>query len=90
MGWHEQFYGGNPIGMFVGFIFFILLIGAVAFLVLTALRDHRHPYSGTHGNETDEAKAILDRRFAQGEMTKEDYLDALEVLGYEGKSRHTK
>ena len=90
MGWQGGIYDGNPIGMFVWMIVLIVILVAIAFLVITVLRDPRRSGSGAWSARSDEAKLILDRRFAQGELTKEEYAEALDVLGYGNKPRRSK
>ncbi len=90
MGWQGGFYGGDPIGMFIGMIVLMVVLVAVAFLAVTVLRDPRRSGSGASPTRSDEAKSILDRRFAQGDLTKEEYSEALGVLGYGSKSRDSK
>lgn len=64
MGW-----GGGMFSLFGGFfmlIFWILIIGSIVFLI-------RYLMSEAKKNDNRDALSILKKRFAQGEISKEEY-----------------
>jgi putative membrane protein len=89
------YFGGPGPGNGVGFFFFILLIvffGAVLCLLLSSTHrrnlhghssfaPHPHgPHPEHHGGQDLEARRILDRRFASGEIDEEEYLRRRKLL----------
>jgi len=64
--WHDGFFMG---GMWFGWIFWILIIGAVIYLIvrLTNQNNTRNTPSG------DSALDILKKRYAKGEISKEEF-----------------
>lgn len=89
-GWPGTFYGGGGWMMGIGMVFNILIIGLVIFMIFRLLRggingccsDHGH--HGTHadtGNAGRETPVeIVTRRYAQGEIDREQYRQMLEDL----------
>lgn len=88
-------FGGTGPGDGIGFLFFILMIiffGTLLWLLLSAShrRDaHSHapfsghghgPYPQHHDGHNSEARAILDRRFASGEIDEEEYTRRRKLL----------
>jgi putative membrane protein len=70
--WHHG--GGWPGGGFwmFGVVFWALGIAAVVILILTAVRRSTGLGRGWHGSDPD-ALEIARRRYARGEITKEQY-----------------
>jgi uncharacterized membrane protein len=67
--------------MFIGAIFAVLVVGAilvVAFLVIRAQSPAPHPMIG------ETALQILDRRFASGEISADEYKTARDLLAGSG------
>lgn len=56
------------IGAFLSLIFWVGLIAGLALLVVRAARRARMP-----GGQEDEAREILQERYARGEITREQY-----------------
>ncbi|MDA8103609.1 MAG: hypothetical protein M0Z34_11665 [Nitrospiraceae bacterium] len=77
--WYGQGYSVFPFGMIFGMLFFLVIIGILIYLIFGLNRDR-----GPHATQPQapEAKSILDRRFAQGDITREQYEEAIGVLGY--------
>ena len=79
-------YGMGMFGMFFGWLFIAALIGGVVLLVIWAARQAGGSASsasrGPAGAQS--AREILDARYARGELTREQYLTALEDLGGKG------
>lgn len=63
-------YGFMGAGIFM-WIFWLLIIGGGIWL-LTGLFNQRN-YPGNRPDNTPDAKEILDRRYAKGELTREEY-----------------
>ena len=77
--WYGQGYDFFPFGMIFGMLFFLVITGILIYLIFGLNRD-RGPHAAPP--QAPEAKSILDRRFAQGDITREQYEEAIEVLGY--------
>ena len=83
---NDDWYGWGHGAIWMGlanFALWALLIGAVAFVVSRLIRN---------SNSSPEAKKespleILDRRLANGEVTKDDYIVARELLEQNGKKK---
>ena len=88
-------FGGPGPGNGIGFFFFILMIifvAAVIWVLLSAthhrdghghspLSSHPHgPHAEHHANHDTEARKILDRRYAAGEIDEEEYLHRRNLL----------
>jgi len=88
-------FGGPGNGGGFGFFFFILMvifIAAVIWVLLSAthhrdahghspLSRHPHgPHADQHSGQHSEARKILDRRFAAGEIDEEEYLRRRKLL----------
>jgi putative membrane protein len=65
--------------MFVGTIFAVLVVGAIAVVVFLALRT-QSPSPTTHPATGETPLQILDRRFASGEINAEEYKRARDLL----------
>ncbi len=68
-------YGNMGWGMGYGWFIGLLIAGLVFWLIYTAVRD-----ANTRRNETDSAKEILRKRFAKGEISKEEFENMLQEL----------
>ena len=64
---------------FVGVIFTVMVIGAVALVAFLITRT-QSPSAVTHPPMRETPLQILDRRFAAGEVTAEDYRKARDLL----------
>ena len=71
--------------MFVGTIFAVLVVGAIAVVAFLVLRTQA-PSPTTHLAAGETPLQILDRRFASGEINAEEYKRARDVLGGGGKT----
>jgi putative membrane protein len=92
---HFAGYGpGNGLGVLF-FILVILFFAAVLWLILASSHrhdwpgrpSHPHPHQGHHldhhGGPNSDAMAILDRRFASGEIDEDEYVRRRKLLGGE-------
>ncbi len=77
--WYGRGYEVFPFGMIFGLLFFLIIVGILVYLIFGLSRDHG---SRAAAPPAPEAKSILDRRYAQGDITREEYEEALGVLGY--------
>lgn len=80
-GWHQGYgYDGfGGLGMFLAMLlFWVPLIGLGVWLVSRVTRSDRPPAAPTV--VSDSARGILDRRFAAGEITAEEYTEMRRVL----------
>jgi uncharacterized membrane protein len=87
--------GGGWLGWLLVVLFWAVIVFAIVMLVAWLARMARHdhvgmmggmPQSGTHGAEPtppahDEAVAIARKRFAAGEITKEQFDELMKTLG---------
>lgn len=85
MGWHDGYgYGASSIGMgLMMLLFWLPLIGLGVWLVARVTRSEPHAAmaaSPAEQHPTDSARGILDRRFANGELTAEQYTEMRRVL----------
>ncbi len=60
-------YFGSPLGFWLMIGFMVLLTVAIVLLVIGIRKKQSHSYGDT------EALAIIQRRYAKGELTKEDF-----------------
>jgi putative membrane protein len=75
MHWGGDFgmgFGGGGIFMI---LFWILIIGGVVYLVKIVLGG-----GSAAEKKSESAQEVLEKRFARGEMSKEEFEDAMEVL----------
>lgn len=63
-------YGGSGIGMVVGMVFWVLLIVGAVFLVIWAVQRFS---AGGSGKVGESALDILNKRYARGEIGREEY-----------------
>ncbi len=70
-GWNHTWYGGY-IGMFIG----LLLIVVVIYLLFR--RNHSQEDLPSSGDES--AEAVLKRRFVNGEIDRDEYIEKMEIL----------
>lgn len=87
MGWHDGYgygYGGGGIGMaLVMLLFWLPLIGLGVWLVARVTRaqpNHGSAVPVAPQHPADSARGILDRRFAHGEISAEQYTEMRRVL----------
>lgn len=87
MGWHDSFgygYGGSGVGMaLIMLLFWLPLIGLGIWLVARVTRSQPHVNAAAPAAQhypVDSARGILDRRFASGEISAEDYTQMRRVL----------
>jgi len=76
---------GMGVGWIFMLVFWVALIALIVWVVTRLL-----PTSGTReasGDRTETPEEILDRRFASGEITPEEYEKARDVLAATGKGR---
>ena len=69
-------YGNMGWGMGFGWIIGLLVVGLIFWLIYTAVQN-----TNTRRNEIDSAKEILRKRFAKGEISKEEFEKMSEELG---------
>ncbi len=82
MGWYGN--GGWGAGMvFLGLFCLVLVAAAVWAFARWATRT-QDPQDGTRGSSQESARAILDRRFASGELDSEQYGQARRLLDGRG------
>ncbi|HTT59035.1 MAG TPA: SHOCT domain-containing protein [Acidimicrobiales bacterium] len=82
-----QFGPRGPLGAFLGLVAFLVVIAAVALLITLVVRRSRFAHRFAHGSgprpratSTSEALAILDERFARGEIDPADYRERRDLL----------
>ncbi|MBZ0158234.1 MAG: SHOCT domain-containing protein [Alphaproteobacteria bacterium] len=63
-------YGGMGIWMVINLLFLVLLIAGIVLLVVWLVR---RPEKNTSGRIEESAMEILKRRYARGEISKEEY-----------------
>ena len=68
-------YGNIGWGMGFGWIIGVLVVGLLFWIVYTAIQN-----TNTRRNTIDSAKEILRKRFASGELSKENYEQMLHEL----------
>jgi putative membrane protein len=78
--WPDGFSLAGWWGMGVGTVLFWALVALFVVLVVRATAGSRTTPPGA-SSRGDEARRILDERFARGEITEEEYLHRREVLG---------
>ena len=76
MHWGSNFGMGFGGGGFFMILFWILVILGVIYLVRVLLGGT----SREEGKMSESAEEVLEKRFAKGEMSKEEFEDAMEVL----------
>lgn len=69
-------YGNMGWGMGFGWIIGLLVVGLIFWLIYTAVQN-----TNTRRNEIDSAKEILRKRFAKGEISKEEFEEMSHDLG---------
>lgn len=85
MGWHDNFgygYGGSGVGMvLIMMLFWLPLIGLGIWLVARVTRSQPNAAApSAQHHAADSARGILDRRFAKGEISAEQYTEMRRVL----------
>ncbi len=70
-GW-DHFWLGGYTGMFIG----LLLIAAVIYLLFR--KNHHHQETGSSSYES--AESVLKRRFVNGEIDRDEYVEKMEIL----------
>ena len=76
MNWHGGYMMDGNWAAGLGFLIFLLLLGALIWFVVAGA--HHHGYD--QGPVQDSATEILRARFARGEITKEEFETAQAVL----------
>ncbi len=79
--------GLNPFSTIATFLLMVGIFGGGAYLIAKSVagdKFHLGSPRHSHPNRLDDSdpKVILDRRFANGEISVEQYKEALELLGY--------
>lgn len=80
--WHEWGHGAIWMGI-ANFLLWALLIGAVVFVVTRLLRN----FNNSPIAKKESPLEILDRRLANGEVSKDDYIIARELLEQNSKKK---
>ena len=73
---------GPPLALYLGLIMFAAIVFAITYLVVGAARDRKLAQRDRPDRDLLQPKAILDRRFAEGQLTIQEYQEALRLLGY--------
>ncbi len=85
MGWYNDGWGAAGMtGMFFMVIFWASLIGLAVWVIARMTRKEQ-----THPAVLEPARAILDRRFASGEIDAQAYAEARRVLDSPGSAART-
>lgn len=72
------------IGMGVAVLFGLLVLAAVVLLVVLLVRLlSQGRWDGASGTSGSTARAVLDERYARGELSSEEYQERLRLLGSE-------
>lgn len=79
--WHDGWGGGHFLFHFASFAFWALLIAIVVLVTFRLLN------KSEIGRDKDSPLEILDRRLARGEVSKDEYLVARELLEENRKKR---
>jgi len=77
---------GNGWGWLWGFLMMIVFWGGFAVLVVWLIRD-RDRSSARDRSEQPDARAILEERFARGEISEEEFHDRMRVLEHRRSGR---
>ena len=77
-------WGGNPWGWLLMLVFWVLVIGGVAAIVIWAI-SRTHPTDSGAGNRQD-AMEILKQRYARGEIDREQFEQIRRDLTTDSKS----
>ncbi len=67
-GWDNMMYYGYGGGMFMGMLVFLILIVGVVYLVVMGTKSKGHP-----GVSDEKPLDILKKRYAKGEITRDEY-----------------
>ena len=78
----NRFSAGPPLALYLGLIMFAAIVFAITYLVVGTARDRKLAQRANAERDLLQPKAILDRRFAEGQLTKQEYQEALKLLGY--------
>ena len=87
--WHDGFAmgGPNPFSTIATFLLMVGVFGGGAYLIVRSVAGEKlhigtaRQRSQNHIDNSD-PKVILDRRFANGEISVEEYKEALDLLGF--------
>lgn len=79
-----DFDGPGPLIFPFIFLFWILILGSLAWAAFRLVPRFRDGDGGWSGNRRDSAEEILRERFARGETGAEEYVRALNILRGEG------
>lgn len=67
--WHDMGWGG----MWFGWIFWLLIIAIIVWAVITMTRNRQKSDSAQGSAQTESPLDILKKRYARGEITKEQF-----------------
>ena len=82
MFFQHRFSAGPPLALYLSLIMFAAIIFAITYLVVGTARDRKLAKRDRPDRDLLQPKAILDRRFAEGQLTIQEYQEALKLLGY--------
>ena len=74
--WHDWGRGGPGWWIVAALLFWVLLAGGI----LLVLRGLGRGYARTHASERESALEVLERRFAEGQLSVEDYQARRQIL----------
>jgi putative membrane protein len=73
-------FGGNMFGMAWMWFFGILLVLGTILLVVVLVKAFVGPGDAPHGPNPNRARAILEERFARGEINADEFRERLRIL----------
>lgn len=81
VGWSSWGWGNGGYGMMGGWMWMpVLLVMLIMMFFMMSHGGHGHGGHGGHGHEGD-ARSVLDRRYAAGELSREEYQRMRDDLG---------
>ncbi|MDA8278400.1 MAG: hypothetical protein M0Z45_09465 [Actinomycetota bacterium] len=94
--WYDGFTmgGPNPFSIIATFLLMVGVFGGGAYLIAKSVTGDKLHFGSSHQSQPNrlddsDPKVILDRRFANGEISVDQYKEALDLLGYGSFGAHS-